>query len=214
MSDPSATSFRMRGAWAAALLVPSGLLALFSHPHTHPGTWERTSVVVLSWTCFLPGAVLRLWSTLYIGRRKSREVVCEGPYSICRNPLYVGSFLLWLSAGLLLESPPFLAAVLLSAVGYGLWVVPKEERFLGEAFGEEYRRYLQEVPRFLPRFSLLKEPEVIQVHTRGIRHEWKRAVFWLWMPVLGRILYQFRWQPWWPHLPTAWERLSGLWIHA
>ncbi len=200
MSDPAAASFRLRGAIVQVLLGATGLVALVSLPVTHPGTWARTGVVLCSWCFFLPGAVLRLWSTLYIGRRKSHQLVREGPYSICRNPLYLGSFLLWLSAGILLESPVVLAGVLVSAFAYARWVVPQEEAFLGGLFGEDYRRYLQEVPRFWPKPSLLQEPEIIPVHTRGIRHEWKRAMFWLWMPVLGRLLFHLRWQPWWPHL--------------
>ena len=39
------------------------------------------------------GIVGRLWSTLYIGGRKSAEVVTGGPYSMTRNPLYVFSTL-------------------------------------------------------------------------------------------------------------------------
>ena len=208
MSDPSAAAFRRRGSIVQVLLVPAGLVALFSHPLTHPGSWPRTGVTTLAWCFFLPGAVFRLWATLYIGRRKSHILVREGPYSICRNPLYLGSFLLWVAAGIQLESLPFLLAVLLAALGYRFWVVPREEDFLGQAFGEDYLLYLKEVPRFWPKFSLLREPEVIQVHARGIRHEWKRAVLWLWLPALGHLLYQLRGQAWWPHLPPAWDCLG------
>jgi protein-S-isoprenylcysteine O-methyltransferase Ste14 len=47
--------------------------------------------------CLWPGATLRLWSTLYIGGRKRVVLVSDGPYSLCRNPLYVGTFLIALS---------------------------------------------------------------------------------------------------------------------
>ena len=146
MSDPKATSFRLRGVLAQAFLIPTGAVALFSHPFTRPGTWDRTGLVLLSWICFLPGAVMRLWATLYIGRRKSREMVREGPYSICRNPLYLGSFLIGCGAALQLESPVFLAGVLFTAFVYARWIIPREEAFLERIFGERYRSYRREVP--------------------------------------------------------------------
>src|ERR1041384_2965565 len=41
----------------------------------------------------------RLWSTLYIGGRKSAELVRTGPYSITRNPLYLFSSIAAAGAG-------------------------------------------------------------------------------------------------------------------
>ena len=35
----------------------------------------------------------RAWCSLYIGGRKKQEIVTSGPYSLCRNPLYVFSFI-------------------------------------------------------------------------------------------------------------------------
>jgi len=35
----------------------------------------------------------RTWCTLYIGGRKNHELVTAGPYSVCRNPLYVFSII-------------------------------------------------------------------------------------------------------------------------
>jgi hypothetical protein len=49
---------------------------------------------------------------------------------------------------------PYLALV---AFGFFLlqysMIVTKEEEYLRTTFGDEYERYVQEVPRFIPRFS-------------------------------------------------------------
>lgn len=42
------------------------------------------------------GAVLgRFWAILYIGAMKNRTVMDEGPYSVCRHPLYFFSTMAW-----------------------------------------------------------------------------------------------------------------------
>jgi protein-S-isoprenylcysteine O-methyltransferase Ste14 len=47
------------------------------------------------------GAIMaRLWCTLYIGNRKSVQLVMDGPYSLCRNPLYTASILGAVGVGL------------------------------------------------------------------------------------------------------------------
>ena len=39
------------------------------------------------------GAVGRMWCGVYIAGRKNKELCQDGPYSLCRNPLYVFSFI-------------------------------------------------------------------------------------------------------------------------
>ncbi len=103
------------------------------------------------------GIVGRLWSTLYIGGRKSEEVVDGGPYSITRNPLYVFSTLA--AAGVGAQMGSILATVgfaLLCAAAFHV-VILREERFLSDTLGEPYRAYLARVPRFIPDLSLYDE---------------------------------------------------------
>lgn len=92
----------------------------------------------------------RLWSILYIGGRKSAEVVSTGPYSIMRNPLYFFSTIA--AAGIGAQTGSLVvacAAALLCALAFHI-VALREERYLRIRLGEPYLAYVARVPRFLP----------------------------------------------------------------
>lgn len=115
-------------------------------------TIEMAGIVMI----FL-GIVGRLWSTLYIGGRKSAEVVTGGPYSVTRNPLYVFSTIA--AAGVGAQMGSFTAMIgfgLLCAFAFHI-VILREERFLSEVMGASYKDYLARVPRFVPNLSLYSE---------------------------------------------------------
>jgi len=105
----------------------------------------------------------RTWCSLYIGGRKTHELVTVGPYSISRNPLYVFSIIGALGIG-----AQFGAVSVVVLAGVCAWmvhilVVRQEERLLLAEHGEVYARYLAEVPRFFPRFSLWKNVDALEV---------------------------------------------------
>lgn len=163
-------------------------------------TWMGWALEAVAWLSFLAGATFRLWATLYIGARKGRSLVCDGPYSVCRNPLYLGTILIALSLALFLGSLTMVAAVAACAI-FGLAVaIPSEERSLYRKFGDAYRQYCLQVPRFLPAFELLRTPEVLEVRLEGLRSEAWRAARWAWVPVLGCLAMHLRSTAWWPHL--------------
>ena len=45
-----------------------------------------------------------------VGGRKGSSVIAEGPYSVCRNPLYLGSFFLAIASALFIQSWAFAVA--------------------------------------------------------------------------------------------------------
>ena len=192
-------AFRFRGLVGALLGAAFGGLVIFSPPLFSHAQWERLPLEVLGWLTFFAGASLRFWATLYIGGRKRLVVVSEGPYSICRNPLYLGTFLIALSVAVILQSMTFLACVLFGAVFYALATVPAEERYLSRQLGEPYRQYCRDVPRFLPRLSNFGTPATIVVSVRALRLECSRAARWVLLPVLADLLCRLRSEAWWPH---------------
>ena len=96
----------------------------------------------------LIGLGLRLWASGYL--RKGEVLATGGPYRFCRNPLYLGSFLLLLSFAigsanwwLLWLSPPLFLLFYLPT----MW---REEAELEQRFGAAYRDYKSRVPRWVP----------------------------------------------------------------
>ncbi len=200
MSKSVSRWFNLRGWIAAAIAAPVLVLVMISEPVIQRGTWLDLSIGILGWVSFLAGVATRFWATLYIGGRKGQLVVSDGPYSLCRNPLYVGSFFLASSAALFLESLTFAACIAFISVVYILSAVPAEERFLSEKYGEDFRRYCDQVPRYLPRWRLFRTPDSIEVKVKGLRNECRRAATWICLPVLAQIASHLRWESWWPRL--------------
>jgi protein-S-isoprenylcysteine O-methyltransferase Ste14 len=76
-------------------------------------------------------------------------LVTSGVYATSRNPMYVGWALLHVGAGLIGGS-----AWVLGAFPVATWLVHRqilrEERELGEVFGDQFAHYRAAVPRYLP----------------------------------------------------------------
>ena len=82
--------------------------------------------------------------------QKSGKLVTTGPYSVIRNPMYLGSYLI--GAGFALLVWPWWSLFLFTWIFYLRFKkqVVKEEKLLTGAFGDEYKTYCEKVPRFFP----------------------------------------------------------------
>lgn len=104
------------------------------------------------------GELVRLSALRHIGpksrrtrRTGSHGVIRSGPYAWTRNPLYLGNLIMVAGVLVALNQPIALAiGVPLVAIYYRV-IVGAEEKSLEAEFGDEYRRYLAEVPRLFPR---------------------------------------------------------------
>jgi len=99
------------------------------------------------------GELLRIWSSGYLTKLSS--LVTAGPFALCRNPLYVGSFLACVGYLTMCgRADLWVVGVALFWLFHGGAVV-YEERILGEKFGADYANYCRRVPRFIPRPAAL-----------------------------------------------------------
>ncbi len=110
----------------------------------------------------------RCWCALYIGGRKTHELVTTGPYSTTRNPLYLFSTVGAVGVGAQFGGISVAVLAGLSVAIIHFLVVRQEERVLLAQHGDVYRRYAAEVPRFLPHVLRWKDVDMLEVQPRMV----------------------------------------------
>ena len=195
--------YRCRMHLTLLVLLVAWIGAGVSPVFVQPGSLSAVFADYIGWLMFVGGLCLRFWATWFIGGRKSTEVICYGPYSLTRNPLYVGTFMMILSLAFFLKSPTFAAATAIVIAYYCVAVVPLEERLLRHHFGTVYANYCQTVPRWLPRSGTTYSPPVSMI-SHPMHNELRRAMWWLLLPLLAELHAYCRnlsvWSHWlnWP----------------
>jgi protein-S-isoprenylcysteine O-methyltransferase Ste14 len=103
------------------------------------------------WFCFRAVQTLGKQWTYAARVIEGHELVTEGPYSVVRNPIYLGMFGLILSTCLAFSRwSGALAAVVLFLFGNHIRI-RTEEKLLRETFGAQFDDYARRVPAFIPR---------------------------------------------------------------
>ncbi|MEP0861045.1 MAG: isoprenylcysteine carboxylmethyltransferase family protein [Ignavibacterium sp.] len=135
--------------------------------------FENASVASLisGFIIALIGEAIRLWGVSWAGSetRTTGKVggtylIISGPFAYVRNPLYVGNILIYLGLGIMSFALfPYLQiiALLFFIIQYYL-IVKAEEEYLFSTFGEQYKKYFNNVPRFFPRFTPHRDSSVEQ----------------------------------------------------
>ena len=191
--------FTHRSLIGVACLAPAGLAVIFSRPWIAESSPWALLLDFAGWIFFLSYLGMRIWATLYVGGVKDKVLQTTGPYSITRNPLYVGGFCFALSISCFLKSISLAALTLAASAAYVRWVVPAEEEVLESIFGEAFREYKRRTPRMIPCPGLYAAAPTVEVRIRAMRTEAKRLFTASLMPILAFILLHFRDLPWWPH---------------
>ncbi len=152
------------------LMLPLIVVGLFfGRLAGEPESWRVAAVEAVGCLLLVAGVGIRIWATLNISGRKSRSLVTTGPYSLCRNPLYVGSFLVAVGIALCLENVPLAILVAAMFIAAHYWVVRMEERRLLELFGPAYEAYMRTTPRFWPSLRNYRGAGVLSVPDQAIR---------------------------------------------
>lgn len=76
----------------------------------------------------------------------------KGIYSVCRHPLYLGNFFMWLGLIIYVGNWWFTALCVLMFWLYYERIMFAEEQFLRGKFGHKYLEWSKKTPPFIPRF--------------------------------------------------------------
>ena len=127
------------------------------------GHWAHELIewagIVLIMICLMG----RTWSSLYIAGRKGEKLVTDGPYSVCRNPLY--AFSIVGAAGMGAQTGSIVVGLICGIIAWIVFfvVVAQEEKLLLVVHGKAYRDYLRRVPRFFPKWWLWKDVQTLTI---------------------------------------------------
>jgi protein-S-isoprenylcysteine O-methyltransferase Ste14 len=181
------------------------VLLLFSFLLFTNSFWETTRYRIVPESLYPLGVFLvgigtlgRVWGSLYIAGRKRSELVTEGPYSICRNPLYFFSLVGALGIGFTTQTLLVPLIILMAFSLYYPLVIKKEEIQMARLHGAMFETYRQKVPRFIPKFSLFHESESYVVHVELFRRHIASALWFVWLTGISAFvesLHDMGWLP-------------------
>jgi len=87
---------------------------------------------------------------IHAGLYQDHELVCTGPYSIVRHPIYSSLMAMLVCTQLLLTRWPWIAVSLAVYIAGTEIRVRTEDRLLGGRFGESFADYRRRVPAYIP----------------------------------------------------------------
>ncbi|MEP7308038.1 MAG: methyltransferase [Acidobacteriota bacterium] len=141
-----------------------------------PGIWNLLGLIPV-----IGGIALLVW-VLVVGLvetpRRTRlgltpsYLLTRGPYTFTRNSMYLAELGLWLGWAFFYGSVPVSIAFVVFAVVVNVIVVPHEEQTLEAQFGTRYRRYKENVPRWLGKAQALEPQRSLRPVSEGLNRRW------------------------------------------
>ncbi len=115
--------------------------------------------IIIGFLLALSGEIIRIWSVSFAGSETRTTsgvggtyLVTQGPYSIIRNPLYVGNILIYTGIGLMSFALfPYLQIFAFIFFSFQYYcIILAEEDFLSNKFQHNFEQYKNFVGRFFP----------------------------------------------------------------
>lgn len=176
--------FKIRGAYIYTVIIVGAIVAWRTRdlgPFADYG-----ADIVWAWISFGIALAAAIWRVIIGGyaalgtsgnakkEAEATELNTTGPYSVVRNPLYVGRIMNFTGIAMMSGSWVYGALVFLISVLVYERISMYEEQFLVEKFGDAHRKWAEHVPALLPRLSGWVKPKYPFWWRRAIRREYKK----------------------------------------
>ena len=87
-----------------------------------------------------------------------QNLVIQGPYQYCRNPMITGVLFILLSEVMYFHSTNILIWACFFFLMNTMYFIKVEEPHLYKNFGEQYKIYKESVPRWIPKLKPFRQP--------------------------------------------------------
>ena len=103
-------------------------------------------LITVGWILLGIGAVFVLLSVFTLRRKGTSNVTESGVYGVVRHPMYLGGMVMFLSHIFFGQNWMIMISTIVGVVCCYLLIQSGDQRNI-EKFGDEYKRYMQKVPR-------------------------------------------------------------------
>lgn len=198
--DSFVTRYRI-GVWR--LVVAAALALLILGVPVWQETWLAGAMLVPGIAGIAVATVGRLWCALYISGHKGSKLVDQGPYSVCRHPLYLCNGLGFLGLGLITESLLITSALVLAYVALYPPVIRSEDHLLAERF-PHHGDYLRSTPAVWPKITLFRTEDTWTVHVGAFTRNLVDSIWFVMGAAVIQLIELMHGLQWLPELISYW----------
>lgn len=158
---------------------------------------KNLTVNLVSLAVMLTGLLLRIVAVGYShfgtsGREnflRAENLNTEGVYSVMRNPLYVGNFLVYNGVLIAFANPWAFIPFNVYLVVLYYFIIHSEETYLAGQYGEAFAEYRRATPRVVPAFSRFRRPST-PFSPRKVLFKEKNSVFYGMVFYMSVLIYK------------------------
>jgi protein-S-isoprenylcysteine O-methyltransferase Ste14 len=176
--------YRNAGMWIVGITL---FIVLFLSNPPARGSALYEAAEIIGYVLVTLAVLGTTWCAIYMAGHKNMELIQDGPYSICRNPSYIVSFIGLV--GVLIGAHNLVVLIVAPLYWvYYFFVIRSEEKRLLSLFKDEFTGYRSRVHRFLPNLRNYWSRDVIEVNSYLVLRAIIRAGFFMWVLLLLKIL--------------------------
>ena len=179
----NSTVERLRKNISQLVALALSLVALLTVPVDFEDSLHE-ALEMMGYLLLIVAGLGRIWCSIYIAGRKNKVLCVDGPYSLCRNPLYLFSFVGVLGAFLALQSVMLTLIAAALYLAYYHFVIRSEERRLAALFGDSFSEYLATTPRFLPSFASYQSGAAERMVSTRVMERGLKEVLWFFVAIV------------------------------